>query len=365
MKILMVFVDMISGEKLNLCNPKAERTPIDDFLEGFGGTLYANCYTPAPDTPRSCGCMWTGLYPKENGCIYRTRYPGYYMNPEKENIWDILKGMNYNLQIFMRAPTAALGMIPKWADQYIYPDGNNIEGFLEYITLPENTFTLIYLPDFHTYIEMFQAEMRGVKRGERFVRGLLKKIFTRISVEDYDHILLLSDHGFRMSGEEHRHLIEKDRTQTLMLWRKSGEDVLTIDTELRSNLDVFPTVCEMLNYTPRNKVDGKSLSGSGHEYILMEDHKNFNVELGQTIERWAVLWNDHIYWLDVVGWDMYGAPKINFDGERFEKLISQKMTDYQQNKKDYEIIHKYDNDTWKTHTMFSDGTLLSEVRENG
>lgn len=362
MRLLMVFIDMISGAKLNLCNPEAEWTAIDDFLKDFGGTLYAECYTPAPDTPRSCGCMWTGLYPSENGCKYRTRYPAHYMNPANENFWDILHGMKYNFQIFMRAPTAAMGMLPEWADEFIYPDGNDIEGFLDSTVLSDNTVTFIYLPDFHTYIDIFESEMGGVKQGELFVQKLLNKMFSRIDADEYDHILLLSDHGFRVSGETHRHLIEKDRMQTLMLWRKKGENALQIDKRLRSNLDVFPTVCEMVNYKWNNAIDGKSLSGDGHEYILMEDHKNFNLELGQTIERWAVLWKDHIYWLDVVGWDMYGAPETDFDGEVFEELIAEKMTDYKRNKKDFELIHKYDNDTWKAHTMFSDGTLISDVK---
>lgn len=359
----MVFIDMISGEKLNLCNPKAERSVLDDFIEKFGGTLYANCHTPAPDTPRSCGCMWTGLYPEENGCKYRTRYPAWYMNPEKENLWDVLKSMNYDFQVFMRAPTAATGVLPEWMDESIYEDGNNIEGFLDSITLSENACTLIYLPDFHTYVEMTQAEKEGVKRGELFVKNLLEKIFAKIQ-EEYDHILLLSDHGFRMAGEKHRHLLEEDRTQTLMLWRKKGENTIRIDRKLRSNLDVFPTICEILHYIPGNEMDGKSLSGEGHEYLLMEDHKNFSIEIGQTIERWAVLWKNHIYWLDCKGWDMYGAPEGEFDQERFEKLISEKMTDYLKNKREYDIIHKHDNDTWVAHTMFSDGTLISEVKKD-
>ena len=362
MKIMTIFIDMISGEKLNLCNSNAERTELDDFIEKFGGTLYANCYTPAPDTPRSAGCMWTGLYPKENGCKYRTRYPMFYLDEKKENIWSVLKKQNYNIQAFMRAPTLATGVLPKCVEENVYPDGNDLDGFLDSISLQENTFIMIYLPDFHTYLDIFQASIGGARKGEAFVRSLLEKIFGKTHLEDYDHILLFSDHGFRMKGETHRHLLEEDRVQTLMLWRKKGQSALMIDEKLRSNLDVFPTICEMINYTPEGDIDGKSLSGEGHEYILLEDHRNFNVELGQTIERWAVLWRGHIYWLDCVGWDMYGAPENHgFDRDKFEKIIAEKVTDYKENCKEYECIHRYDQDTWKAHTMFSDGTLLSEV----
>ena len=365
MKILTVFVDMISAEKLNLCNNKAERTALDDFMEEFGGTLYANCFTPAPDTPRSAGCMWTGLYPKENGCKYRTRYPMYYLNPEKENLWKTLKKLNYNIQIFMREPTFVTGVCADCVNECVYPDGNDLEGFLDAVKLQDDAFIMIYLPDFHTYLDIFEASKEGAKKGGAFVKSLLDKIFTKLNADDFDDILLFSDHGFRMAGETHRHLLEEDRVQTFMLWRQKGQDVLSIDKRLRSNLDVFPTICEMLNYTPANEMDGKSLSGEGHEYILLEDHRNFSVELGQTIERWGVLWKGHIYWLDCVGWDMYGAPEENdFDRDRFERIIDEKMTDYRKNKRDYECIHRYDNDTWTAHTMFSDGTLLAEVKKD-
>ena len=164
MKIMTIFIDMISGEKLNLCNSNAERTELDDFIEKFGGTLYANCYTPAPDTPRSAGCMWTGLYPKENGCKYRTRYPMFYMDEEKENIWSVLKKQNYNIQAFMRAPTLATGVLPKCVEENVYPDGNDLDGFLDSIRLQDNTFIMIYLPDFHTYLDIFQASIGGGKK---------------------------------------------------------------------------------------------------------------------------------------------------------------------------------------------------------
>lgn len=268
MKIMTIFIDMISGEKLNLCNSNAERTELDDFIEKFGGTLYANCYTPAPDTPRSAGCMWTGLYPKENGCKYRTRYPMFYMDEEKENIWSVLKKQNYNIQAFMRAPTLATGVLPKCVEENVYPDGNDLDGFLDSIRLQDNTFIMIYLPDFHTYLDIFQASIGGVRKGGAFVRRLLEKIFGKTHLEEYDHVLLFSDHGFRMKGETHRHLLEEDRVQTLMLWRKKGQSALTVDEKLRSNLDVFPTICEMINYTPEGDIDGKSLSGEGQPKYL-------------------------------------------------------------------------------------------------
>lgn len=74
MKILFVFTDMLRPNLLKSYNSKIKnKGPLDDFIESFGGTLFKNCYTPAPDTPRSLGCLHSGLYPNKNGCDTRIR----------------------------------------------------------------------------------------------------------------------------------------------------------------------------------------------------------------------------------------------------------------------------------------------------
>ena len=63
MRILALFLDMIGGEYINICNPEEKSTSFDKLIRDIGGKVYTNCYTPAPDTPRSSACMWTGVYP--------------------------------------------------------------------------------------------------------------------------------------------------------------------------------------------------------------------------------------------------------------------------------------------------------------
>ena len=55
MKIMMIFIDMFRANILNMFNDNAPYTNIDNLFEQWGGTIYTNCYTPAPDTPRSNG----------------------------------------------------------------------------------------------------------------------------------------------------------------------------------------------------------------------------------------------------------------------------------------------------------------------
>lgn len=88
MKILMLFVDMLGADYLNIGNKRCRSGSMDRLLESLGGTFFERCYTPAPDTPRSSACMWSGVYPKENGCNNRLKYPGRYLQT-KTNLWKL------------------------------------------------------------------------------------------------------------------------------------------------------------------------------------------------------------------------------------------------------------------------------------
>ncbi len=80
MKILFIFVDQLRSNLLNLYNSNVKETSFDRCIYDLGGSLFTQCYTPAPNTSRSLGCLWTGLYPSRNGC--HVGYPKYHMKSD-------------------------------------------------------------------------------------------------------------------------------------------------------------------------------------------------------------------------------------------------------------------------------------------
>ena len=343
MKFLLIFIDMIAADNLHLCNEKAEMTALDESFMKLGGTLYTNYYVPAPDTPRSAGCMWTGLYPKANGCDSRLKYPGYFLKPGIENIWDIFANQGYSFNIFMRESNVKNGTLPGQYGKLAYKcdKGNDIDGFLKSVDLCENSVTFLYLVDLHSHIEIYNATKEGYKKGDYFEAQILARVFQQLEADEFDHIFIFSDHGFRFAGENHRHLLERDRIKTVLLWRQKGEIGLRRDPSLRTVMDMFPTICDILDYQTSNTVDGKNLLGEGHEYVLFEEHRQFTLQIGMTAERWAVLWHDKLYWLDCEGGDLFEDPQaIDFDSEFFEKEIAERMSDYAMNKKIMEYIKR-------------------------
>lgn len=362
MKFLLIFIDMLAADNLHLCNEQTEMTALDESFKKLGGTLYTNYYVPAPDTSRSAGCMWTGLYPKANGCDSRLKYPGYFLKPEVENFWDIFAGQGYSFNIFLRESNVKNGTLPMKYGRLAYKcdKGNDINGFLKSVDLCENSVTFLYLSDLHTYVDIYKATKEGYAKGDSFEAKMLDKVFRHFDADAFDHIFIFSDHGFRFAGPEHRHLLERDRIKTVLLWRQKGQKELRRDASLRTVMDLFPTICDILDYQTSNVLDGKSLLGEGHEYVLFEEHRQFEAKVGMTAERWAVLWHDKLYWLDCEGWDLFEDPEAkDFDADFFEKAIAEKMSDYAMNKRITESIKRQPDIVASIgNDQYSDGTPI-------
>lgn len=101
MRVLLLFCDMLGAEYLSLFNPKKKRTKMDELFREYGGVVYRNCYTPAPDTPRSSACTWSGVYPKRNGCDNRMKYPRYFMGNDIDDLWRMISRQECTVNIFV------------------------------------------------------------------------------------------------------------------------------------------------------------------------------------------------------------------------------------------------------------------------
>ena len=356
MKILNIFIDMLGGDYLHVVNEKRPISALDMFLEDLGGTIFSRCYTPAPDTPRSTACMWSGLYPRENGCNNRLKYPGRFLNvSNKGNLWDALKNSGYEINAFMRQTDQIIGMVPNGFEEMI-KTGTLMEQYIEDWNPTENSFSFFYIHDLHSYLDCNGYSSKQFKKGVELIVRLLRTIFLKHNPDDFDYILIYSDHGFRYEGVNNHHLIEDDRVKTMMFMRKRDDKGLVVDDELRSVMDIYPTVLDLAHMSIPTRLDGKSLMGKGHEYIYIEDHDDFSVRLSQSIEHWAVLPKENKYWLECSGrWDRYIEDEIDLSD--CEAFIENKMDDYDTNRKLWEALHIYDDNVIINRT-YSDGSII-------
>lgn len=375
-KILMLFIDMLGGQYLQTCNENAKKTEMDKLFQEMGGTVYKKCYSPAPDTPRSSACMWTGLYPKKNLCDLRLRWPEGSLNRNVENIWTVLQKKKYTVNVFICKSTREMGMIPFTGKENIYEE--SIYQFMREVKVTEDSFNFIYLPDLHYILDETAYQEWGFEEGEIFQTKLIREILDYYDADNcFDYVLMCSDHGVQIHDVSH--IICDERANTFMFLKKKGDVDLCVDEKLRSNLDVFPTVCDLLEYTYLDEVDGKSLlDKEGHPYIFIEDLNDFFVEISQAIEHWCVVMEDRSkHWLECDGKWEHEKSDIEFDEVKFEKLLNENMSDVQRNLtlnktaikyKDYVKFHRtrdcYSNGEPFFRTVFYfDDNLLPEGKK--
>ncbi len=348
---------MLGGEYMNICNPNFIDTKMDNLIRELGGCVYTKCYTPSPDTPRSSACMWTGLYPHSNGCDIRLKWPRYFLSDEVDSIWKAFKRNNYNINVYINKSTEHVGLLPNIEDINVFY--SNIYNFINNAKVSDNSFNFVYLNDLHRILDNSKYSIAGYIRGNEFCANVVKHFLDHYGADYFDLVMIYSDHGFRLSGATKKHLLDNDRTKTFMYVRKKGDKMLEVDNRLRSNLDVFPTMCSFCGIDIDNKVHGLSLDNKdGHRYVFMEDHDKFTSELGLTIEHWACLDKESgWHWLEMSGEWEHEDVSCAFDSVGMENKISCIMSFFADNKKLYHVLNSlYKLKIANLEQNYSDGT---------
>jgi|AntAceMinimDraft_10_1070366.scaffolds.fasta_scaffold01354_6 arylsulfatase A-like enzyme len=372
MKILFVFCDMLRANLLKNFNKNIKKNgQIDDLFNRIGGTVYTNCYTPAPDSPRSLASFHTGMYPKNNGCDVRIKWPNFYLNNNLKTIYDILFENKFEILIHSPKDRLKVGFLPPRLPFKIniYTSLDNFEKSMgKKIAKRNNIFGMISLIDYHKSIRDNGASSLGDYWGQQHLVNAIEHFFDNIDADNFDYIFIFSDHGFVLKSEKKINTLfftHDKKTKITMFIRKKGDDKITINDKLSSIMDVFPTLQDILNITTKTKSDGISLfDNKEHESIVIEDHKDFNVSLEQVIENWAVRTKEYFYFKNLEENALFRVNSTNNYSritqpddilvKKLEKMIEQKSSSYKNNLKQYKIL-KYYKQMSESRDTYSDG----------
>ena len=110
-----------------------------------------------------------------------------------------------------------------------------------------------------------------------------------IDIEEFDHVFLFYDHGFKFTHEirmtEPYRILDEDRTNVLFLHKQKGQKQITVNDTLCSLID-FKSLCvDILNENLNGK---ENYTLPEREHIIIEDHSTFNVNITTPIDLWAV-----------------------------------------------------------------------------
>ncbi|MFL2578319.1 MAG: hypothetical protein ACJ0QE_06405 [Flavobacteriaceae bacterium] len=299
MKVMTLFIDMIRPNRLSIFNDKIKvDTQLDISFKNLGGTVFNNCYTPGPDSPRGISTFLTGLDPYENGCNTRLKWPQFFLKENQKTVFDIFLEKNYKISSFSSPQERANGLFPDHiASLDIHNKNNDLEDYLSTLELEEDHFLFISIPDFHLAFDDFGYNKKGEKDAYSICQSIYDIVFSKFDKNDFDHVFIFSDHGFKFSLERKleplEHLINEDRSNVILIHREKYQDALNNNTKLCSLADFFDTYQDILGI--KSKTNKSFLSNYEREYIIIEDHLNFEPMINQNIEIWGVVNKKEFY----------------------------------------------------------------------
>ena len=277
-------------------------TPLDKSLKKLGGTLYKNCFSQGPDTPRGIASFTTGKTPYTNGCSNRLKWPRYFLDENLKTVYDLFIEKNYKMSFFSNPNEREFGLFPeKITNMNIHNSDLYLDRYLKNIELEENHFVFIGLVDYHWSLDDNGYTTNGERKANQDVSKSFDIIFDNFNKENFDHIFLFSDHGFKFKYEQKLQpkymLLNEDRTNILMLHRKKGDkNILNSNKKLCAITDLFYTLDEILN---KKKHKESLFSLKETNYVVIEDHMTFLTQINLSVEIWAVAMLEKTYVRDL------------------------------------------------------------------
>lgn len=359
MKILLIFADMLRPGLLHTWNPDHKPSLTDEQIKKWGGTVYTRCYTPAPDTPRSHGCLWSGKYPKENGCDTRIKYPQWYLKKPEENFLRILKNHGYQFNFIMGESSREIGELPEdYTGCAYYSCGRPYREAFNEIVIAKDSLTYVSFKDYHYMVDDYSSRpVAGVKGNEIIGRALMMTDHA-LDIRQFDLVMMYSDHGWKMADESIVPMCSQLggwRTQIFMYVRLKGDNVLKTNSKLCSIMDIGATVLELAGLEMPYSQEGISLlSDQEHKYLLIEDHKTFRVTIDQTIEIWGIRLKDNLICVNCSGEWESDIPVSDEEKDYWHQKLCKKGSFYKENIEASRILKLYAG--IKSVKIYFDGT---------
>ena len=362
MKILLVYADMVRPGLLNTFNPTATEGEIDRKLRKWGGTIYTNCFTPAPDSPRSSGCLWSSNYPSVNGCTTRTKYPRFFLKRPQDNFLSVLQEAGYKLHLFINKPCVKIGCLPvDFPGCCIDTNKAPLEELVSGFAPEENSLTYFYLMDYHIAVTDWQAIPKAHEIGDGMVGGALSVIDEALSVEQFDLMVVFSDHGWKRGIDKCDTVfdwINNDRDQILMYVRSKGDNELKQNDKLCSIMDVGPTICSAAGITIQYPNEGRSLFDKEEApYIMVEDHFTFGAQIELPLDVWGVRKKMGLACVDANQQWYAEFPMTEETRNEYETIIETKGTRFRERVYGQLILNSYKE---SSNSLPYDGTKRRE-----
>lgn len=356
---LLIFCDMVRGNLLSFTNKNIKENNFERFLRSLDGVLYINSYTPAPDTGRGYAMLQTGLTCKKNGCDDVWKYPKFFLKEDLETLDQVLLENNINTKYLVTKRNDLAGIFDKKVKNKILVDFTTMtyeKGFdllkKDLDTFDKNFF-FVGFDDYHVATDDYGACMKSDIVGKEKLFNILDIFFKKLPKEIFDEIIIVSDHGnthqYGFKDERVLDLLNDDRTKILLYRWIKGNNRFLLNNELRSILDVYPTILDSFSIKKIEKLDGISLNEKELEnrMIVMESYSKF-LHLAP-LDLWGIRDKHHLYLTNLEFKKMYEIDNLKIKEseidlkleELYIKKLEEESVNYKLKSLEKESIIRY------------------------
>jgi arylsulfatase A-like enzyme len=294
---VMIITSHDSGRHFGCYGIETVHTPSIDRLAA-SGHRFSNFFTVSPVCSPSRGAFMTGRYPQSNGLMGLTHEPWEWtLNPGERHLSRIMRDAGYHTALFgiqHESPdVTTLGFVDfdnanrpgatrlnaidlgEAVGSFLMHRSNQDSPFFAQIGFFESHIPFDFggaTPDSETGITVppyiqnndaarsYLAAMQGAIRRLDDGIGRILRALDESGLADNTIVIFTTDHGIEVPRAKHFLFDAGIATSLLMRWPAAGIDGGKIQDRLTSNIDVLPTLLELIGVPIPDNIEGKSFT---------------------------------------------------------------------------------------------------------
>ncbi|HEB88454.1 MAG TPA: hypothetical protein ENI85_02695 [Deltaproteobacteria bacterium] len=408
--VLFILIDTLRADRLSCYGYERETSPNIDAL-ARNGIRFANHRSQSSWTKASMASLWTSLYPARTGVLrYSHAIPEEAMMPAEvlreagfrtaaiwRNGWVAPNfGFAQGFEFYTRPVSKNLPREARRENPAVKLPGSDLdvarsaEEFMRTLERDERWFLYLHLMDVHQYVSDLESARFGTTYSDFYdnaihwtdrIIGSIVDTLRRRRLLDRTIVVIASDHGeaFLEHGTEgHARNVygEVTRTPLIVSLPFSLEEGIVVETPSQ-NVDIWPTLLELLDGTPQPESDGRSLvadirwAAKGRQSTGEE-----RLQVSHLDGTWGRM-NQSPYQIIGIAKGRYRGISNNGDDELFELYDLETDPDEQHDLSDVLVekasefrswVREYENtldSPWGAREIEVDDMLLNQLRALG
>lgn len=274
---------------------------LENVLSNLGGIHFANCYSPAPDTPRTLATVFTGLPPSENGCDRRDKWPGHNLVRNVDSVFKLAIEHGFRVSALLsEKETSTDRFLPEDCRKQVRTF-SCVDDLLQSIRLDSSSHELIFVQDndCHYSVSDHFAFTAGHSLGMTRVAKNLQYVLDGLGKDCLDSIVIFSDHGFApfrlFDRRDTLRFSSLHRSKVLFHFWSREFNQNQISCRLTSTVEIGVAIRTMVQTLSASNAARELMESPDNSAIVIEDYSTHATNLGGAPDLWCAITPRNIY----------------------------------------------------------------------